>query len=100
MWVRLKHDLPRPKTLPRQCEPVEELPYGEQAQVDFGQQNQYDEDGNRVKVFFMIMVLSRSRQKFIWFTNQSLTTLFVIEAHEKAFAFFCTSAILAASSDN
>jgi len=87
-WVRLKHDFPRPKTLPRQCEPVEELPYGEQAQVDFGQQNQYDVDGNRVRVYFMIMVLSRSRQKHIWFTDQSVTTRFVIEAHEKAFAFF------------
>ena len=87
-WVRLKHDLPRPKTLPRQCEPVEELPYGEQAQVDFGQQNQYDGDGHRVRVYFMIMVLSRSRHKHIWFTDKPVTTRFVIEAHEKAFAYF------------
>ena len=87
-WVRLKHDLPRPKAMPRQCEPVEELPYGEQAQVDFGQQNQYDGEGNRVRVYFMIMVLSRSRRKHIWFTDQPVTTRFVIEAHEKAFAFF------------
>jgi hypothetical protein len=36
----------------------------------------------------MIMVLSRSRQKHIWFTDQPVTTRFVIEAHEKAFAYF------------
>ncbi len=87
-WVRLKYDLPRPKTLPRQCEPVEELPYGEQAQVDFGQQYQYNGEGKRVRVYFMIMVLSRSRQKHIWFTDQPVTTKFVIETHEKAFAYF------------
>ena len=87
-WVRLKYDLPRPKTLPRQCEPVEELPYGQQAQVDFGQQNLYDGEGNRDRIYFMIMVLSRSRQKHIWFTAQPVTTRFVFEAHEKAFAHF------------
>ena len=87
-WVRLKHNLPKPKTLPRQCEPVEELPYGDQAQVDFGQQYLHDIEGKRVRVYFMIMILSRSRQKHIWFTDQPVTTRFVIESHEKAFAFF------------
>lgn len=35
-WVREKHNLPLVKE-PRQYHPVEELPYGKQAQVDFGE---------------------------------------------------------------
>ena len=36
----------------------------------------------------MIMVLSRSRRKYVRFTNQPVTTRFVLEAHELSFAFF------------
>jgi transposase len=88
MLVRLKYNLPKPKLAHRQCQAVEELPYGEQAQVDFGEETMYDTEGKRVKVFFMIMVLSRSRDKFIWFTIRYVTTSFLVEAHERAFGFF------------
>lgn len=87
-WIRAKYNLPKPGLSYRQCHPIEKLPYGEQAQVDFGEFWMKTPEGKRVKVYFMLMVLSRSRQKFIWFTIQSINTYFVIEAHENAFAFF------------
>lgn len=43
--------------------------------------------GNRVKVFFFILTLSRSRFKYVWFTTKYFTSLLAVEAHEKAFAF-------------
>ena len=87
-YVRKKYHLFKPAVSIRQCEAVEELPYGEQAQVDFGVSWMRDHYGNRVKVFFMVMVLSRSRQKFVIFTNQTITSGFLIYAMEKAFAYF------------
>lgn len=86
--IRLVYNLPKPRVFPRQCEAVEELPYGEQSQVDFGEDWLIDTNGRRVKVYFMIMVLSRSRAKFIYFTNQPVTTWFLIHAHEKSFSYF------------
>ena len=66
---------------------VEELPYGQQAQVDFGEYNMTDEDGHRKKVYFFAMVLSRSRYKFVFFDEHPFTTETAIAAHEAAFAF-------------
>lgn len=86
--IRNKYHLPKQKIVPRQYEAVEELPYGKQGQVDFGESWMIDINGNRVKVFFMVMSLSRSRDRFVCFTNQPVTTWFVIRAHEEAFGFF------------
>lgn len=85
-WVRQKHSLPFIRT-PREYEMVEELPYGKQAQVDFGEYNMRNTSGNRVKVFFFILTLSRSRFKYVWFTESYFTSLLAVEAHEKAFAY-------------
>lgn len=85
-WVRIKYHLPK-LIQTRQYEVVEELPYGKQAQVDFGQYNLRSNQGKRVKVFFFTMVLSRSRYKYIWFTDKYFTSELAIEAHEKAFVY-------------
>ena len=87
-WVRKSHDIPKPKGTPRYYQPVEQLPYGEQAQVDFGEYWMVNADECKMKVHFMIMLLSRSRQKFVSFSQQPITTRFVLEAHEQAFTFF------------
>lgn len=44
--------------------------------------------GERIKVFFFTMVLSRSRFKYVCFQDQHFTSELAIKAHEKAFAFF------------
>lgn len=87
MWVRQKYNLPKISPT-REYMIVEELPYGQQAQVDFGEYNMRDGNGKRVKVRFFLMVLSRSRFKYVWFIDQPFTSDLAIAAHEKAFESF------------
>jgi transposase len=85
-WIRDKYNIPK-LSVKRQHQVVEELPYGKQAQVDFGQYNMRTSAGKRVKVFFFTFVLSRSRYKYLWFTDQHFTTDLAIQAHELAFRY-------------
>lgn len=87
MHVRQKHNIPFEST-GRTYFPVEELPYGSQAQVDFGQYNMRATNNKRVKVYFFAMVLSRSRYKYVWFSEVPFTARSVCQAHENAFAFY------------
>lgn len=87
IYVRQKYGIPLQKA-ERDYFPVEELPYGQQAQVDFGQYNMRTADDKRVKVYFFAMVLSRSRMKFVLFSREPFTAISVCNAHEMAFAFF------------
>ena len=87
MYVRGKYNLP---VVPSQrdyfC--VEELPFGHQAQVDFGQYNMRLTSGGKKKVWFFAMVLSRSRYKFVLFSDKAFTAMTVFQAHEQAFGYF------------
>lgn len=86
MYIRQIHNIPVVKPT-RDYLPVEELPYGEQAQVDFGEYNMRTSYGKRKKVHFFAMVLSRSRMKYVWFIDKPFTAQAVCQAHENAFAF-------------
>ena len=79
MFVRHKHNIPY-ISIVREYFPVEELPYGEQAQVDFGEYNMLLSDGKRKKVKFFVMVLSRSRMKYVWFLDKPFTAQSVSKA--------------------
>jgi len=85
-WVRNKYNIPKLQEQ-RQHSVVEELPYGKQAQVDFGEYSLRSSSGVRVKVFFFTFVLARSRYKYIWFTDHYFTSELAIQAHEQAFAY-------------
>jgi transposase len=85
-WVREKHRLPIVRET-RQHQIVEETPYGRQAQVDFGEASIRTSLGARIKVFFLVIVLSRSRFKFVWFTDRPFTSELAIQAHEEAFKY-------------
>ena len=87
LFVRTKHGIPKPFNH-RDFSKVEELPYGKQAQVDFGEYNMTTDESKRKKIYFFSMVLSRSRYKFVYFTEYPFTTIVTIDAHEKAFWFF------------
>jgi hypothetical protein len=86
LFVRQRHNLVKVFTS-RQYQQVEELPYGEQAQVDFGEFNMTDVEGQRKKVYFLALVLSRSRYKMVFFSDHPFTAQSAIEAHEVAFNF-------------
>lgn len=85
-WVRQKYCLAK-VVHKRDCELVEETPYGLQAQVDFGVYNMRNNHGQRVKVYFFTMVLSRSRFKYVYFSKDPFTAQTAIEAHDRAFCF-------------
>ena len=88
-YVRAKYKIPKEKVdCVRQYEKIEETVYGEYAQVDFGEYWMKREDERRVKVYFFVMVLCRSRKKFIYFSRTPFTSDLAIYAHELAFSYY------------
>ena len=73
---------------PRQYQKLPETEYGLQAQADFGEYNMLTNGSGRKKIYFFVMVLCRSRQKFVYFKNRPFTSNDAITAHEKAFEYF------------
>lgn len=87
--LRLTHDIPKEEEdEPRQMRKLPETAYGEYAQVDFGERTMYTADGSRVRVYFMVMVLSRSRYKFVYFSRTPFTSALAVYAHGLAFSYF------------
>ena len=86
LFVRQKHNLIKAFTS-REYQQVEKLPYGQQAQIDFGEFNMTDVEGPRKKVYFLALVLSRSRYKMVFFSDHPFTAQSAIEAHWVAFSF-------------
>jgi len=87
LYVRRRHGIPKP-FVSREFLQVPELPYGRQAQVDFGEYTMRTDQGGRKKIYFFSMVLSRSRYKFVFFSDAPFTTITTIESHEMAFDYF------------
>lgn len=85
--IRARYDFPCEESS-RDYQIVAELPYGEQAQVDFGFYNMRTTTGKTCKVQFFCMVLSRSRYKDVLFSDVPFFVQLAIEAHEKAFCYF------------
>lgn len=87
--LRLTHDIPKEDAGPgRQMCKLPETDYGEYAQVDFGEKWMPRAGGGSVKVYFMLMVLSRSRYKYVHFSQKPFTSETAVYAHELAFAYF------------
>jgi transposase len=72
----------------RQYEKLPEPAYGNQAQADFGEYYMQTTGEGRKKVYFFVMVLCRSRQKYVYFQSQPFTSRTTVLAHEKAFVYF------------
>lgn len=84
--VRERYNLPRTASV-REYTMVPELDYGLQGQADFGFYNMKTTLGKIKKVQFFTLVLSRSRYKYVVFSDIPFTIISVIEAHEKAFRY-------------
>ena len=85
-YVRDKHNIPRTDPV-REYMAVEELPYGQQGQADFGFYNMRTTTGKIKKVQFFTFVLSRSRHKYVFFRDTPFTGELLVYAHERAFEF-------------
>jgi len=87
--IRSIHSIDKPsQSGQRQYCRVEETEYGEYAQADFGEMWMSRDDGRRLKVYFFVMVLSRSRKKYVWFNLAPFTSELAVYAHEKAFEYY------------
>jgi len=84
--VREEYDIPKPpKSEPRSFEKLPEPPFGQEAQVDFGETWLRTKEGNRRKICFFTMLLSRSRYKFVYLADKPFTTQAAVAAHHMAF---------------
>jgi hypothetical protein len=88
MIVRRDHDITKVSASERQYSAVADLPPGAQAQVDFGEKKLRKSTGEWVKVYFFIMLMCYSRQKYVFFLDRPFTANDAVIAHEKAFEFF------------
>jgi len=86
--IRNEHGIKKHASEPRQYQKLPETEYGLQAQVDLGEYNMLTHGASRKKVYFMVMVLCRSRQKFVYFRSAPFTSYDAVIAHEKAFEYF------------
>lgn len=86
--IRAKYSIPKFDKPPRPYEKLPELPYGEYGQVDFGESWMMRSDGRRLKVYFFVMVLSRSRYKYAYFSTSPFNAAKAAYAHEMAFAYY------------
>ncbi len=86
--MRAKYSIPKFDKPPRPYDKLPELPFGEYGQVDFGEYWMRRVDGRHLKVYFFVMVLSRSRYKFVYFSTSPFNTATTVYAHELAFAYY------------
>lgn len=86
--LRAKYNIPKFDKPPRAYEKLPELPYGEYGQADFGEFWMKRSDGRQLKVYFFVLVLSRSRYKYVYFSRQPFTTALAVYAHELAFSYY------------
>lgn len=85
--IRLEYGIPKAVRI-RHYEAVEELPMGQQMQVDFGETKLRHPEGHLVKLWFITFVLSHSRYKYALWQDRPFTTVDVVDAHEQAFVFY------------
>lgn len=67
---------------------LEQTVAAEYAQADFGEKWLDDGKGGKKKVYFFVLVLSRWRHKFVWFSDRPFTAELAAYAHELAFDYF------------
>lgn len=72
----------------RQYAEVEELPPGQQSQVDMGQMVMKDMFGKSVRIYIFAMVMSHSRKKFVFFQDHPYNAEEFVNAHDLAFKYY------------
>lgn len=88
MAIRQAIDLPKTKEEVRQMVKLPDPDYGREAQVDWGEKNMITANGRWKRVYFFVMVMSRSRKKFVYFQDMPFTARMTAYAHHLAFEYF------------
>jgi transposase len=85
--LREECDIPQVKYV-RQYEAVDELPAGQQMQMDFGQISLHSGTGRLLTLYFASFVLAHSRHKYVEWLDRPFTTRDLIKVHENAFEYY------------
>ena len=85
--LREEFGIPQIKYL-RQYEAVDELPAGQQMQMDFGQIILRSSSGRNITLYFATFVLAHSRYKYVEWLDRPFTTRDLIQVHENAFGYY------------
>jgi len=72
----------------RPYEAVDDLPPGQQLQMDFGQIALRNSTGRLVTLYFATFVLAHSRYKYVEWLDRPFTTRDLINVHENAFEYY------------
>ena len=72
----------------RDYESVEELPPGQQLQLDFGEMVMPKIDGGKVRVRFAAFVLAHSRYKYVQFQDRPFTSVDLVRVCHDCFEYF------------
>ncbi len=84
--IREEYQIPKPReNQNRDFEKLDEPAFGKEAQVDFGETWMQTKNKNRKKVYFFTIVLSRSRYKYVHFSDKPFTAKTAVESHYLAF---------------
>lgn len=86
--IRMRHNLPKRMECARAMSKVPDCEYGEKAQVDYGEKWLRTTAGRQIKVYFMVMVLQRSKYKYVYLQNVPFTAKTTVYAHHLAFKYF------------
>ena len=86
--IREEEGIEKVSTPRRQYAHIPECDWGEQAQVDFGEQWMKTSKGRQVKVYFMAMEDDKACYKFVYFQNVPFTAKTTVYAHHLAFQYF------------
>ena len=86
-YLRKEYGIPQIKHI-RQYEAVDELPAGQQMQMDFGQISLHSTGSRTINLYFATFVLSHSRYKYVEWLDRPFTTRDLINVHENAFEYY------------
>ncbi|MCD6202223.1 MAG: transposase [Bacteroidales bacterium] len=87
--IRKEYGIKKPgKDNMRNIEKLPEPAWGKEAQVDFGESWLLDREEKRRKVYFFVISLSRSRYKYVVFSDKPYTSERAVQSHYQAFEYF------------
>jgi transposase len=88
MSIRKEYGIKKPKKEQvRDFEQIPEMAYGFQAQVDFGEHWMRRKIGGRQKVYFLAVVLCRSRYKYTYYQDHPFIGEEAVHAHQQGFVY-------------
>jgi len=85
--LRIEHDIEKPNKT-RDYQALQQLPPGQQVQVDFGQLKVNKVQGGQVVLYFAAFILAHSRYIYAYFLDRPFKTIDLIQAFHRCFDYY------------